>query len=533
MTAPIYARNARFALFGAVVLLVAELLAIGLVYKHGIDFYCLGNWSRNTCASASYLLVSIYGAIGAFVLFGLLTRGAWRGLFDRAGHKLWPLALNAIGMIIAMIPVLFLKEGAGTSMIVPSFTCWGIGMALLGAGFLLFIAPVDDWLTFLQKHGARLIPLIIGGACAPYLAILIRPLWRLEAIAGATFDAVVFFIKFFGYEVWADGEAKIIGANDFYISVAPVCSGIEGIALVTIFVTLYLWLFKDQLRFPRVLLLYPIGILTSAILNVVRITVLLIIGMEGNPELAVGGFHSHAGWMMFTAIAIGIVAIANTVAWFQKSVPAAIASPHTPPPFFQDPMIARILPFAVFMISAIFAQAFSQTPSVVYPARAAVVAATLALFWPILRALPWRVDPVAVLVGALIGIGWILVPVTEPDTAPPYGALTGGLLVLWMIARGIGTTVLVPILEELFFRDYLEGKLRRHETLAWTIAAAVGSAILFAALHGRWAEAFVAALLFSFVARRQNNITDAIIAHATANGLIFVAAVVSQKMHII
>jgi len=302
---------------------------------------------------------------------------------------------------------------------------------------------------------------------------------------------------------------------------------------VTIFVTLYLWLFKDQLRFPRVLLLYPIGILTSAILNVVRITVLLIIGMEGNPELAVGGFHSHAGWMMFTAIAIGIVAIANTVAWFQKSVPAAIASPHTPPPFFQDPMIARILPFAVFMISAIFAQAFSQTPSVVYPARAAVVAATLALFWPILRALPWRVDPVAVLVGALIGIGWILVPVTEPDTAPPYGALTGGLLVLWMIARGIGTTVLVPILEELFFRDYLEGKLRRHETLAWTIAAAVGSAILFAALHGRWAEAFVAALLFSFVARRQNNITDAIIAHATANGLIFVAAVVSQKMHII
>jgi len=523
----------RNALFGAVILLAIQLLVIGLVYKHGIDFNCLANWSRNTCASASYMLVSVYGVIGAFVLFGLLSRGALRGFFDSAGRSLWPLAMNVVGLVIAMIPVLFLSNGTGTSAMIPSFLCWGIGMSLLGCGLLLFLAPAARWFAFLSEHGARLIPLLIGGAVAPYLAILIRPLWRLEAIAGATFEAVVYLIKLFGYDVWADGEIKIIGADNFFINVAPVCSGIEGIALVTIFVTLYLWLFKDQLNFPRVLLLYPIGIITSGLLNVVRITVLLAIGLNGNEELAVGGFHSHAGWMMFTAIAIGIVAIANSVRWFQKETHLEAVKSSATVPFFKDPMIARLLPFAVFMITAIFAQAFSETPSIVYPARAAVVALTLALFWPFLRTLPWRSAPVAVAIGAVIGIAWIIIPVADPETTPPYGALSGITLVLWMAARGIGTTILVPILEELFFRDYLEGKLRKHDTLAWTIGAAVIGAALFAALHGRWVEAFFAALLFSYAARRAGNITDAIVAHAVANGLIFAVAVSTQQMHII
>jgi len=524
----------RNALFGGTILLALQLFVIGYVFKHGIDFDCIANWSRNTCASASYMLVSVYGIIGAFVLFRLLKRDAWNGLFENAGTQLAPIAINIAGFIITLIPALLISEGSGTAARVPSFIMWGVGLALLGIGLVLFLAPLKTWQNFFGKFGKQLVPLMIGGALAPYLAIMIRPLWRIETIAAATFDAVDFLIRFFGYDVISYPEFKTIGADEFFINIAPVCSGIEGIALVTIFVTLYVWLFKDQLQFPRVLLLYPIGIATSAFLNLVRITVLLAIGLNGNPELAVGGFHSHAGWMMFTAIAIGIVAIANTVQWFQKQPATDAAQPlHTPAPFFQDPVVARILPFAIFMISAIFAQAFSQTPSIVYPARAAVVAGTLFIFWPFLRQLPWRIDPIAVAIGAAIGVAWVIIPVADPDTTPPYGALSGVLLVLWMVARGIGTTILVPIIEELFFRDYLESKLRRNDTLVWVIGAAVISAALFAALHGRWLEAFVAALLFSYAARRQGNITDAIVAHAVANGLIFAVAVISQKMHII
>lgn len=127
-----------------------------------------------------------------------------------------------------------------------------------------------------------------AGAAAPALAMKLQPIWQLDTIAGATFSAVRWLVGALGYDVIADPVRKHIGSGEFMISVAPVCSGIEGIALVTIFVTLYLWLFRSELRFPRALLLYPLGIAASACLNVVRIAALLILGIEGQPELAVG-----------------------------------------------------------------------------------------------------------------------------------------------------------------------------------------------------------------------------------------------------
>lgn len=61
--------------------------------------------------------------------------------------------------------------------------------------------------------------------------------------------------------------------------------------------------------------------------------------------------------------------------------------------------------------------------------------------------------------GALVGLAWVLIPYAPADTTPPYGALTGTALAGWMLMRGLGTVLLVPVIEELFFRDYLENRL--------------------------------------------------------------------------
>lgn len=113
--------------------------------------------------------------------------------------------------------------------------------------------------------------------------------------------------------------------------------------------------------------------------------------------------------------------------------------------------------------------------------------------------------------------------------------LTGGLLVLWFVFRGIGTVLLVPLVEELFFRDYLEGRLRGDgaPSVPRVVLAALISAALFAALHDRWAEAFVAGIVFSFVAWRSGRISDAIAAHAAANLVVFAVAVATGNLAII
>lgn len=528
-------RLPRRPLLLAAALIAAEFLVIGLVFKHGIRFDCQANWGNGPCSLASRSLAALYCMIGAAVLFAALRPAQIRALLSDAGR--WPPALwaNLAGFALAMVPVALLREGSGATALAPAFAFWGIGMALLLGGLLFWLAPPARWRAFAAASGATPALVLAIGAAAPALAARLQPIWQLETISGATFSAVSWIVRSLGYDLIADPVLKHIGTTDFMISVAPVCSGVEGIALVTIFVSLYLWLFRADLRFPRALLLCPAGIAASALLNVVRISALLILGIEGQPELAVGGFHSHAGWIMFTAVALGIIAIARRVPALQRT--AVTPAHHAPLPIRRDPVAARILPFAVFMLTATVAPAFSQNPAVFYPLRVLCVAVALALVWPALRGLSLRVSPRALGAGAAVGIGWVLIPVAPSDT-PPFGALSGGLVVLWFLFRGIGTVLIVPLIEELFFRDYLESRLRgsglAESAPPWRSALAIAaSAGLFALLHDRWAEAFAAGVIFSLVVRRSGRIEDAIGAHALANLVVFGTAVATGNLAII
>lgn len=515
----------------AVAMLIGQLVAISFIYKGAIHFTCTRNWPQIACSGTSGVVVSLIGLLAALGLFAAIAPNLRRH-FAQAGTRNWPLLVNLAGTVIALIPVLYLRDGAGPDSVVPTLALWLAGMLGILAGLALYAAPLASWAALLRERWTQIVPLALAGLMAPPLATLIRPIWQLEAVADVTFAAVSWLIRVLGYAVTADPTHKSIGAGDFFIQIAPVCSGVEGIALVAIFATIYLFLFRNDLRFPLALLLYPVGFAVSALLNVVRITVLLVIGLNGHPELAVGGFHSHAGWLMFTVVALLLIALAHGLPAFHRSPPVQPATARVVPvPLRLDPVAARIVPFAVFMFSALLASTFAQSPGVIYPLRMIAVGAAIALFWPIYARLPVRLDPVALLVGMAIGIFWVAVPVPN-DAAAPYGTLSGAVLTGWFIVRGLGTIVLVPIVEELFFRDYLEGRIRGRSGAFGAVGAALITAALFAALHDRWVEAFIAGLAFSYVARR-GRITDAIFAHAVSNAIVFAAALATGQMNIL
>ncbi|WP_420862165.1 exosortase E/protease, VPEID-CTERM system [Algirhabdus cladophorae] len=523
----------KIALLGALFIFLSELFVIGTLFKHAIDFKCLDNWPIYACQGASGTMIAIYCCLGALLLLFMLRPAPFQRLINQAGQHIWPLGLNLLGAAVALIPLSLLGKNSGTSALIPSFICWGLGMALILIGLALFIAPIGRWSAFLKEEWSSLLPVLVVGSATPYLATIVRPLWHIETIADYTFNAVAWLIQFAGYEIDIYTAEKVIGKGDFHIGVAPQCSGVEGLALVTIFVTLYLFLFRRTLKFPGVLLLFPLGMTASIIFNVIRVAVLLIIGLEGNPELAVGGFHSHAGWLMFTLVALGIVALAQSVPALQKNAAHTKAAPAPLVPFFQDQTVAFILPFAVFMFSALLATALTSSPALFYPARVVLMVLVLAAFLPIFKRLPWRLDPVAISAGALIGLAWVIIPVDPVEGPAPYGTLTGAALVGWFVLRGFGTMILVPIIEEVFFRGYLEPKMRLGTGRAWILVASLGTAVLFAALHGRWAEAFAASLIFSWVAYRKGNITDAIVSHMAANAIVFGVAVATGNLAII
>lgn len=529
-------KSARWPLLTVLFVLLIEFTVIGTVFKYYIDFECSAHWPAIVCASASRTLVACYCLLGVGILLRMLRPEAFAELVQEAGQRLWPVGVNLLGVVVSFVPIVFLNGAEGTSGIAPSYFFWALGMTLMMAGVAMYLAPVARWRVFLAAQWTAIVPAVVLASLTPAASIQFQPVWSIQWIADNTFLAVTKVMAALGYEVVADFESKVIGADGFLIQVSNTCSGVEGIALVTLFVSLYLWLFRGELRFPLAFLLYPVGIAASVMFNVVRIAVLLIIGLEGNPELAVNGFHSHAGWLMFTIVSLGLIVVAQLVPSLRKAEQGGGTSSesHSLPPFFQDPVVAQILPFIVFMFSALIASTLSQTPSAVYPLRVLAVGAAVLAFLPYYKRLSWRLDPVACGVGLLIAAYWILIPVAKTDAgAAPYGSLSGGLLVLWFAARGFGTTVLVPVVEEFFFRGYLEQRLRIKPGLIWTIGAAVVTAVLFATLHGRWAEAFVASLLFSWVAARQGRVTDAVVAHAVSNGLIFAAAVAMNDLSMI
>ncbi len=84
---------------------------------------------------------------------------------------------------------------------------------------------------------------------------------------------------------------------------------------------------------------------------------------------------------------------------------------------------------------------------------------------------------------------------------------------------------MVPIAEELAFRGYLIRKLvsADFERVAlghFTWVSFLGSSILFGSLHAQWIAGTLVGMIFALAICRRGLMSDAIVAHATTNGLL-------------
>lgn len=511
-------------------LLLLELLIVHSA-RHAFNFECHTE-RYGFCGVARNALLASYSLAAVFVLLGVFARDAWRDLLSDADIRMRPLTANLTGLGVLLGSLAFLRWDLSVYAQVAIYAVWLVSASMAAGGALLMIAPLDRWRTFVARLSWRLPFVALAGLAAPFVAVQIRPFWNVEILADQTFRMVTWLLAAWGQPVETNAFDKVIGAEGFFVNVAPSCSGIEGLVLTTVFALIYLLLFRRELRFPHAFLILPVALCASWLLNGLRIAVLVQLGISGYPGLAVGGFHSHAGWLMFTLLSLAIVLVTQSTGVFRA--PKAETGPRlTPPPFLSDPAVAQILPFLVFMASALLSSTFSETPTLLYPLRALAVGAVLWLILPYLRSLPWRFDALSAASGVVIGILWIATgPVS--DGPPPFYDLTGMALVFWIAARVVGTSIFVPILEELMFRSYIQGRIAPEgaSVLRTALAIAITTA-LFAALHDRWFAAALAGLVFSALMLRSRNITDAILSHGLANLTIALWALATGAWHIL
>ena len=209
-------------------------------------------------------------------------------------------------------------------------------------------------------------------------------------------------------------------------------------------------------------------------------------------------------------------------------------------------MLPRILPFALYLFFLVFAQGIAwladHVPAVavwetwaflwLYPIKIAAVSGALLFFWPAYQELkgtplsPARDVLLAVGVGVAMYLVWISVTWPwatqgQPTAYNPFLAGTGTGPTLAAI-RLLGAAVVVPIMEELFWRSFLLRYLVSPCFDAvplgtFTLFSFIATIVLFGLEHHLWLAGMLAGLAYTLLLYRTRQLWPSIIAHGVTN----------------
>lgn len=399
---------------------------------------------------------------------------------------------------------------------------WIVSAVAASANCLCSLAPPAFWWQFAREERWGLLAGLAASLCVAGSSRLFQMLWH--PLGNTTFRLVETWLALvYSESLVSDASLSLLGTQTFLVEIAPQCSGYEGIGLVATFVLVFLAAFRQSLRFPRAWLLLPIGVVTIWICNSLRIAALIVIGTEYSPSVALGGFHSQAGWILFNLVSLGLMAVALRSEFFSRNVTRTVRQ--------TGPVVPYLLPFLALTALSMILAAVVEHPAALYPLPVVV---SLVLLWmgrDVLRRLNWTWSTPALLCGigvyvAWMGLAWIdwqsrdAVAVALP-TCDTLGGMT------WTLFRVFGAVVTVPIIEELAFRGFFLRRLVRSEfdgveyrtVPVWAVLV---SSVAFGMLHQVWIGGILAGLAYAWLTRRRGNLVDAIQAHAITNGLIAV-----------
>ncbi len=203
---------------------------------------------------------------------------------------------------------------------------------------------------------------------------------------------------------------------------------------------------------------------------------------------------------------------------------------------------ARCVPFAAFMLllaarGALPADgSWGFDPRWVYGITVVVVGALLAWFWRDYGELVAQTRPtlaeaaLAVGVGLLVFVLWIWLDAPWMQIGTPSASFLPldpqGQLIWPLVAlRWIGAALIVPVMEELFWRSFLMRWIQNPQfesVLPQQVAlkAVVLSTFVFVLAHTLWLAAAIAGLAYAWLYVRTGKLWVPVLAHAVTNAVL-------------
>ncbi|MCI0534684.1 MAG: CAAX prenyl protease-related protein [Verrucomicrobiales bacterium] len=224
----------------------------------------------------------------------------------------------------------------------------------------------------------------------------------------------------------------------------------------------------------------------------------------------------------------------------------------------KSPLQVRVVPFVIFLALTACQGQFGATSQYwFYLAKVIVGAWAIWLMRPFVPEMRWQFGWEAVIVGIIVFVLWVgldpfypsgeqlvqnyLCPVLkkldleswcpQPSESKspwnPFASFPTNQGLAWVIAMGrvFGSTLVVPPLEEVFYRSFLYRYVVRPDFQnvslnTFKLGPFLIVAVIFGLAHREWLPGILCAAAYQGLVIRRNRLGDAIVAHAITNFLL-------------
>ncbi|MEI8291715.1 MAG: CAAX prenyl protease-related protein [Verrucomicrobiota bacterium] len=212
-----------------------------------------------------------------------------------------------------------------------------------------------------------------------------------------------------------------------------------------------------------------------------------------------------------------------------------------------SPAVARVAPFAVFLLLTAVQGHFGAASAYWF-----YLAKTLVGVWliyemrPLVAEMRWSFSWSAVVVGIAVFVAWVGIsggwalqnslwvnlglasaPKASPAVWNPHEQFGAGSMLAWLFVgvRILGSTFVVPPLEEVFYRSFLYRYIAQKDFLSVPLnrflpVPFLVTAGMFGFAHNEWLAGILCGAAYHWLVLRENRLGAAMTAHAITNFLL-------------
>jgi CAAX prenyl protease-like protein len=199
-----------------------------------------------------------------------------------------------------------------------------------------------------------------------------------------------------------------------------------------------------------------------------------------------------------------------------------------------SPLRARVVPFFIFLALTMCQGQFGEaSPYWFYAAKTVVGAWLIYEMWPLVPEMRWALSWEAVVVGVAVFGMWVGLDPLYPKFGKPAPGWNPqahfgdqpALAWFFIVTRVVGSSMVVPPLEEVFYRSFLYRYIAKPDFQSVPLGLFAGlpfvvTAVIFGFAHREWLVAILCAFAYQGLVCWKHRLGDAITAHAITNFLL-------------